>query len=141
MLIQQCLYVHIRETGVTADITIDGLTIKNLATFETKIVHLDVVGLSLELELDVPLLRVSFFLPFIFLSAKLKINTLYCILKYSRIQKQNLDFNINSFESRWFWSDWISHEILTEQWKKSDVYHEKIELIHPLVPFLLLIII
>lgn len=48
---------HIEETGVTADITIDGLTIKNLATFETKTVHLDVVGLSLELELDVPLLR------------------------------------------------------------------------------------
>ena len=61
LLMQLCLYVHIRETGVTADITIDGLTIKNLATFETKIVHLDVVGLSLELELDVPLLRVSFF--------------------------------------------------------------------------------
>merc|ERR1739844_174175 len=37
--------------------TIDGLTIKNLASFETKTVHLDVVGLSLELELDVPLLR------------------------------------------------------------------------------------
>jgi len=48
---------HIEETGVTADITIDGLTIKNLASFETKTVHLDVVGLSLELELDVPLLR------------------------------------------------------------------------------------
>ena len=52
---------YFRETGVTADITIDGLTIKNLATFETKTVHLDVVGLSLELELDVPLLRVRFF--------------------------------------------------------------------------------
>ena len=42
-----------------ADITIDDFIIKNLATFETKNVHLDPVGLSLELELGIPLLRVS----------------------------------------------------------------------------------
>ena len=83
------LYVHIRETGVTADITIDGLTIKNLATFETKTVHLDVVGLSLELELDVPLLRVSFFAFF------------NCIM-YNKVlvnSKKNSNCNLKSFES------------------------------------------
>merc|ERR1712088_101361 len=48
---------HIEEGPVKADITIDDFIIKNLATFETKNVHLDPVGLSLELELDIPLLR------------------------------------------------------------------------------------
>jgi len=48
---------HIEEGPVVADITIDDFTIKNLATFESKTVHLDVVGLSLELELDIPMLR------------------------------------------------------------------------------------
>ena len=74
MQLMICLYVYIRETGVTADITIDGLTIKNLATFETKTVHLDVVGLSLELELDVPLLRVSIFCRLFFCKQKLGYN-------------------------------------------------------------------
>ena len=53
-------FYFFREGPATVDITIDDFTIKNLATFETKTVHLDPIGLSLELELDIPLLRVSF---------------------------------------------------------------------------------
>merc|ERR1711935_104915 len=48
---------HIEEGPVKADITIDDFIIKNLASFETTNVHLDPVGLSLELELLIPLLR------------------------------------------------------------------------------------
>ena len=44
---------------VTLDITIDNLIIKNLATFDTKVAHLDLEKLSLELELGIADLRVS----------------------------------------------------------------------------------
>ena len=44
---------------MTLDITIDNLIIKNLATFDTKVAHLDLEKLSLELELGIADLRVS----------------------------------------------------------------------------------
>ena len=43
---------------IKADITIDSFIIKNLATFETKLAHLDLEALSLELELTLADLRV-----------------------------------------------------------------------------------
>ena len=48
-----------REGIVELDAAVDNLTVVNLATFETRIVHLDLAGLSLQLELFIPLLRVS----------------------------------------------------------------------------------
>ena len=50
---------YFRTDGVKVDITIDDFFIKNLATFETKIVHVDIEGLTLALELMIPKLRVS----------------------------------------------------------------------------------
>ena len=50
-----------REGIVELDAAVDNLTVVNLATFETRIVHLDLAGLSLQLELFIPLLRVSVF--------------------------------------------------------------------------------
>ena len=47
-----------REDVIKADITIDNFIIKNLATFETKLAHLDLEALSLELELTLADLRV-----------------------------------------------------------------------------------
>merc|ERR1712083_554543 len=48
---------HIEEDVIKADITIDNFIIKNLATFETKLAHLDLEALSLELELTLADLR------------------------------------------------------------------------------------
>ena len=48
-----------RTSGVEADITIDDVVVKNLATFEIRKVHADVLDLKLELELFIPLLRVT----------------------------------------------------------------------------------
>ena len=47
-----------REDIVKVTIEIDNLVITKLATFETKIAHLDIEGLSLELELTLADLRV-----------------------------------------------------------------------------------
>ena len=47
-----------REDIVKVTIEIDNLVITNLATFETKIAHLDIEQLSLELELTLADLRV-----------------------------------------------------------------------------------
>ena len=48
-----------RESGVEADITLDNLMVKNLATFETRNIHVDILDLNMQIELFVPLLRVS----------------------------------------------------------------------------------
>ena len=48
-----------REDIVKVDIKIDNLVITNLATFETKVAHLDLEALSLELELGLEDLRVK----------------------------------------------------------------------------------
>jgi len=48
---------HIDEDIITADIEINDLVITNLATFETKLAHLDMEDLSLELELTIADLR------------------------------------------------------------------------------------
>jgi len=48
---------HIDETIFQADITIDNFVIKHLSTFETKLAHLDLEGLALELDLFIPDLR------------------------------------------------------------------------------------
>ena len=54
--------VHImlsfREDIAKVNIQIDDLVVTNLATFETKLAHLDLEALSLELELTLALLRV-----------------------------------------------------------------------------------
>ena len=47
------------ESGVEADITLDNLMVKNLATFETRNIHVDILDLNMQIELFVPLLRVS----------------------------------------------------------------------------------
>merc|ERR1712110_371101 len=46
---------HISESGVEADITLDGLAVKNLASFETRTIHADI--LDLQIELFIPLLK------------------------------------------------------------------------------------
>merc|ERR1712001_624221 len=48
---------HISESGVEADITLDNLMVKNLATFETRNIHVDILDLNMQIELFVPLLR------------------------------------------------------------------------------------
>jgi hypothetical protein len=48
---------HIDDDVADVDITIDNLVITNLATFETKLAHLDLEGLGLELELTIFKLR------------------------------------------------------------------------------------
>ena len=48
-----------RESGVEADITLDNLMVKNMATFETRTIHVDILDLNMQIELFVPLLRVS----------------------------------------------------------------------------------
>merc|ERR1719415_96933 len=48
---------HISESGVEADITLDGLAVKNLASFETKTIHADILDLNLQIELFIPLLK------------------------------------------------------------------------------------
>jgi len=48
---------HIEEDIIKADIEVNDLVITNLATFETKIAHLDLEALSLELELTIADLR------------------------------------------------------------------------------------
>ena len=48
-----------REDFIKVTIEIDNLVITNLATFETKIAHLDLEALALELELTLADLRVS----------------------------------------------------------------------------------
>merc|ERR1711936_1190969 len=48
---------HIDEDIITADIEINDLVITNLATFETKLAHLDMEALALELELTIADLR------------------------------------------------------------------------------------
>ena len=53
------LIESIRESGIDADITIDDFFIKNLSTFETRTVHVDLTKLSLELNLFISKLRVS----------------------------------------------------------------------------------
>ena len=52
------LSVWCREDIIKVTIEIDNLVITNLATFETKIAHLDLEALSLELELTLADLRV-----------------------------------------------------------------------------------
>merc|ERR550519_1402683 len=48
---------HIHESIIQADIKIDNFVIINLSTFETRLVHLDIEELSLELELGIADLR------------------------------------------------------------------------------------
>merc|ERR1712110_936124 len=48
---------HISESGVEADITLDGLAVKNLASFETRTIHADILDLNLQIELFIPLLK------------------------------------------------------------------------------------
>jgi len=48
---------HIDETIIVADIAIDNFVIKNLATFETKIAHVDLEELGLDLKLNIANLR------------------------------------------------------------------------------------
>ena len=47
-----------RTSGVEADITIDNFVLKNLATFETQDLHLDLLKLHLDAQLTLPKLRV-----------------------------------------------------------------------------------
>ena len=47
-----------REDIAKVNIEIDDLVVTNIATFETKLAHLDLEALSLELELTLALLRV-----------------------------------------------------------------------------------
>ena len=55
--------IFFRESGVEADITLDNLMVKNLATFETRNIHVDILDLNMQIELFVPLLRVSTYGP------------------------------------------------------------------------------
>ena len=48
-----------REDIAKVNIEIDDLVVTNIATFETKLAHLDLEALSLELELTLALLRVG----------------------------------------------------------------------------------
>lgn len=48
---------HIEEGAIKLDATIDDLVVTNLASFETRVAHVDLELLSLDLELFVPLLR------------------------------------------------------------------------------------
>merc|ERR1712243_502136 len=48
---------HIHESIIQADIKIDNFVITNLSTFETRLVHLDLEELSLELDLAIADLR------------------------------------------------------------------------------------
>ena len=52
-------YFENREDIAKVTIEIDNLVITNLATFETKVAHLDIEQLSLELELTIADLRVG----------------------------------------------------------------------------------
>jgi hypothetical protein len=44
---------------IELDVTIDNLVVVNIATFETRVAHIELSELSLQLELFIPLLRVN----------------------------------------------------------------------------------
>jgi len=50
---------HISTSGIEADITIDNFVLKNLASFQTQDLHVDLLKLHLDIHLTLPKLRVS----------------------------------------------------------------------------------